>query len=62
MKRIALILGIAAAMTIGAAGAATAAPGGAPAHTGLSGKDFGQMVATVAHLYPGAVADHIHGD
>lgn len=33
---------------------------GMPALHGLeSGKDFGRAVSNVAHIYPGAVADHV---
>jgi hypothetical protein len=41
------------------AGAALAAPGGAPALHGVDGRTFGGAVSGLAQSYPGAVADHV---
>jgi hypothetical protein len=41
--------------------AALAAPGGAPAAHGASGKDFGKAVSGLAKMDPMALAAHVSG-
>jgi hypothetical protein len=60
MKKITVIVAVAAFMAIMAV-PALAAPGGMPAAHGVDGKTFGAAVSGLAQSAPGAVAAHVSG-
>jgi hypothetical protein len=58
MKKLAATAFVALGLFALGAPAASAAPGGAPGLHGVDGRTFGGLVSGLAHMYPGAVADH----
>jgi hypothetical protein len=61
MKKLSISLALVLVLAVMVSSIAMAAPGGAPAAHGVSGRDFGAAVSGLAQSAPGALAEHTSG-